>query len=598
METHPLLSPSNSNEVQQGSFAQGVATRKKRGSKYWPFWLGIFTGLCTILVVVGVSFSLQSRIPSEKALQSNVVEITNVDIEKVTLDGWRVPGKEGLDTEGGKFLQISARVNVFLNYDALNESKVQMTFEQQKWFKWTSENTVRTLCIDVNNATTFGRKPDGKDDVLAGVYIQHPVCIDLHNGTVTSLNVTILVEPHMKNVLKIIKKIWKQDYQDLNLWSTLDISLSKNVGSLGYLHLFRLPNIKINWNDIIDWDKLSNRLQYFRDQIENDINVSNIRMVDTEKGFDVRMGVDPMENPLWHFLDDFSWLEIPQAVIPPLSWVYKVADCFGDFSINLTHLLTHSSAVDIGAKKISPSMSNSLTGPLPDDFLYQVCWSDEENTVTPLTKVLNSLFNSSNYLTVEAKAEISNSKPTTSDETALIPSDILSSILEDVSYFPVKQNVTFNMSSLIDEFFIDGMSLRWSNGRVSLGGTLVGIFDLSFYETNEERIHITHIKGNMELYHNDRHFITVPMKVWSNATSNIMHDEDNKNATMLELTFDIDDEFVQVTNRMELTKCFNEIFFSGETLITFSNDLDIVVESFLGDIVVTGLKTEGETVVH
>lgn len=93
------------------------------------------------------------------------------------------------------------------------------------------------------------------------------------------------------------------------------------------------------------------------------------------------------------------------------------------------------------------------------------------------------------------------------------------------------------------------------------------------------------------------HFLTIPMKVYNNASSEILHDPED-NHTLMKLMLDIPDKDVVIKNNWELTKFLNEIMFQGSSLVHAKADLDIIVQSLIGELMLTGLKTQNDVIVH
>lgn len=594
LETQPLLQTASTEEVY---IPPQNNQNNQKARKRW-FSIGLMAGLAIITFMISLTSYISKVIPTDEALQSNIAQISNLEVVNVHLDGWRrVDGS--LSNESGKALQFTTKARFFLDYDKLSESDIELDERQRKWFKFTSQRLLKTMCFQVRNLTTFNQV-ENRDVSIASVYIMEPFCVDLRNGTVTDLELTLLVEPRMKNLIGVLKKLWNHDYKGLNLWSNLDISVYKLIHPFINLNLKlgSIDNLRVNWKDFIDWDETYELITTIEKQIQ-DIEIDEINMKDVDDGFGV--AICTKEIDLSYFSKLFEWLHLPvDGFIPSIHWNLRLGDCFGRFTIPLPTLSSNSEQFQVG-EKIKPVFYNHITGPLPDSLLKQVCWADEENTRTPLTLLLNNLFSESDKVKVQIKGSIEEESLTNHElENIIIPVDMLNTALNEVSYFTIENKMTFNTSKLIKEFFIADMSLRWvdqksGGSRLSLVGTIVGLFDLSFYKTDENRIAINHIKGDLQLYHNHKHFISLPMKVWIDSKSKVIHEDGN---TVMAVKFDINDDELEILDRLEVTKCFNEILFKGETQVSFDAVIDIVIKSLLGDITLNGLKTTGETVVH
>lgn len=624
IETQPLLShPNNSryNGKKQRKGYRWYINRLKH--HFLPYLVGFF--LFSIIFVLVFLFYTRENfdhlIPSNQAIQSNFLEITELEIDQISINGWKSIKNDPQNKNSlpnGKYLQLSCNFQTYLNYDLMNQSSVPLTPQQASWFKYINEKGIRTMCISMNNVTTFNRERDmdSQKDIdfqLGSLFILEPICLDLHNGTINYLNLTLLIKPEIKNLVKILKKIWDHDYFDLKLWSIFDISLSKQILFVDQpITFWKLHNLIINWDKILNWNKLFKMVKFFRDNFREDIVFENIEMVDSVEGFHIQLNIKQKLTNKWtDFLEEkLHWFHIPfndsTINIPSLEWYVRLPDCYNSFTIELTNVTSYTDNYNISKDLLSMRMNIDMIGKLPDVLLGELCSTyDEANLITPLTKILNHLFNETEPIQFQICGRVKNSD-IGQLPNSLIPYDILDDILNGLSYVEMKQNITYNVSESIKDVSIDDMQLLWKNNKLSIVGTVIGFIDLSFYQTNLERFQINKIKGNLELYHNGNHFISLPMKHWISASSQIIHETNNKNtnkyttdkiSTVLKIQFDVNDDDMEILNNFELSKCLNEIIFKGETSIEFESVLDINIESLLGDIVLLGLTTSGSTIV-
>lgn len=574
-------------------------TIRKNRTRPWIIPLLLIT---TILVVVS-SFKIIKLIrnsPSMEQMQDDVIQISDIKINQVHIDGWRQNKQNPvLDNDNGKYLQVSTQVNYTINYDnlLLNEQPRNNTEN----IKFIAENFIKTLCVDLNNSTTFHNVED-KQLKLANILIQDPVCVSLINGTTTPLNVTLLIQPNIKNIMGILKKLLSHDYKGLELWSQLDLTLYKSSLMNFNIKLINIPKVTVDWAHLFHWDDDSIPdfeeifWQNFDTPILEEFHVTD----DKDEFFNVKLKSEPI-SLLSKFLSNHSrWLKLPHTplAIPTLTWNIKLPNCRNECVIDIPTLECESQEFSL-IERNSIIVNNRIGGPLPSELLSHVCSSDEENTVTPLTLLLNNLLNENSSCEIELKGQVSKDSLNIMkhNDNTLLPVDILDSMLFELDYFPIAFNTTLNTTNILNEVTIDDMRLNWSENKVHMVGTMVATISLSFYDTEEERIAVHNIKGDLEIYHDDTHFLSIPMKVWNKSTSEIIHD-DETDITMMQITFSLNDDDMIVTNKAELSQVFNEIFFKGETHVTFDAIIDVVVESILGQIVITGLKTSGETIIN
>lgn len=591
LETQPLLG------AQPNCAETAVSSTTKKHGRWGDAvkWSAIF-GLASTLAGMLILGTLFIRnLPSQDVIEKSVIQITNWDIVKLHLDGWTDGHR--LDNDSGKALQVSTTINIWLDYDQwLASNQTALDLPQKRLYRSISENFVRTACFDLNNVTTY----DGENidsNIVGLLQVKEPFCVDLHNNRTTQLNLTLFVEPRMDKVLGVLKKIWRHEYDKLALSSKIDVTLSKKTRIFSdrwNLRLARLRELRIDWKDILKWETITSRLKNLRHQLDQ-ISVQSFSIGDSINGFHFNVEADPLDVSKF-----FDWLEFPKnSVMPFINWEIKLPDCYEEYTINLPTAccFTDSFAVQ---EEIEVTAYTDIEGPLPESLLSQVCWSDEENAFTPMTNLFNKIFNETELLTMEVKGHAI--KPPNENSNWFVPYEILEPVLQDLSFFPISANVTIDSDSLIKDVTIEGLRIKWISGlfgqkRLSVVGKIVGSIALPFYETAKERLSVEYLKGVTMLYHNNVHFLTIPMRVWSKASSRISHYGENK-TTMMELSLNIQDNEVQVTNSVELTKIFNEVLLKRDVTVDLESDMDMMISTPLGNMVLMGLKGKGSAVMH
>lgn len=588
LETSPLLGRQTAIEG-TGDISPAADGRSTRQSRHWTKWTIIFV-LFSILVSVtcyGVYFV--KHLPSHDEIEKSVMEVSNWEIEKVHIDGWRKD--DHLDTEGGDALQLSVQLNYWPDYESwILDNGTALGLKDKTFYRSVSENLVRTVCLSVNNATTF----DGvqtEDNMIGILQVKDQFCLDLHDNVTTALNLTVLIEPRMDNILRVLKKIWFHEYDKLNLSSILDLSVTKQAGRSGgnwRIPLARLRGIQINWKKIIDWGSISDRVHSLRHHFDK-VSVRDFSLRDSDNGFLLEVQTDPLPLP-----DESMWLESPQNItIPSIDWDLRLPDCKDNFTISLPSVSTSNAPV-IVQETIDISVSSDIKGPLPRSLLQQVCWSDEENAVTPMTLLFKKVLNASELVTVEIRGRSVSSEDT---DSSILPHDLLETLLHDISYFPITTNLTVESGSLIQEVTIDKLKARWvrtifGEKKLRVSGTIRGTVALPFYRTSKEMISVDFIKGETRLFHQDVHFLSIPMRYWTKAGSKVYKENDQ---TMMELSLSVRDDEVQIVNNFELTRVLNEVLFKGESPVHLDSNLDIMMSTPLGEMVLMGLNGEGNT---
>lgn len=589
-ETTPLLDRRQAIEVGE---TECVVNRKDaRGRRIKWVIIGVLAMILTSLTVLGAV--LVKRMPSRDVIEDSVVRVSNWKIEKVNVEGWR--RGDSLSNEDGDALQLTVRMDYWPNFDGwVADNSTLLTLHDKKMYRYVSERLVRSVCLTVNNATTY----DGAqtvDNVLGALQIRDPFCVDLQNNVRSHLNLTVLVEPRMDKILEVLKKIWRHEFDKLQISSEVDVSFSRRMILLpnGWnIPVYRLRTLQIEWKKFVRWDDIKDMVNRLRHRFFP-VSIQDFLLTDSTNGFHLETTTAPLSLGA-----ELGLVEFPRdSVVPFIDWDVKFADCKDEFTIGLPNVFCFTDSVEI-SDDIQLKAFADIEGSLPKQLLSQVCWSDEENAMTPMTLLLNKILNASDELTFQVKGHVVNS---TNDSNSLIPLGVVQSFLDDMSFFPISTNLTIDSADLFQGITISGLKAKWVSGlfggrKLSVTGTFIGTIALPFYESSKEQISVEYIKGRTRLYHKNVHFLTIPMSYWSKSSSEIYRNEANT-TTFMELSVEVRDDEVRIINNLELTRVLNEVLFRGKSQVHLESDLDLLVATPVGEMVLLGLKGRGNATVR
>ncbi|CCE66033.1 hypothetical protein TPHA_0O00630 [Tetrapisispora phaffii CBS 4417] len=589
LETQQLLNQpaAPENDIRQRAL---IRERTKKSVIVSCFFLGI-------IILTSFYIFIKSNIPPNDVIQQSIFDISQVEVNRVSLDGW-TDGGDALNNDGGKFLQISAFTNITLNYDKWNSKNYtsELTDFQKKSLRNINEHVIKELCIDFENISTYnGMNEESKE--LGTIFLKDTICINVRNNITTPIKITLLLKPNTKNIVDVLKKIWKKDYDHLNIWSDMSLKLSKKSYLLfgANLRFYTLDNIKLNWQKFINWKKNEEGADQLRHLFDN-ITINSIRVTDSETGFDADFTAE-----IPTFIDYSKLIEIPRNMkLPKLKWQLKLPNCNGVFDISLHNidLLTNSFPIR-NVEKIKIGGSASIFDFFPNELMNDICWYNDENIQTPMSRLIDKLLNSTELITIQTKPSLVEDE---NCQNCLIPGQIMKEAFDVFPFLPVKANITANFDKLVDNFTIEDLKIKWINTdsgqrKLSMVGKLIGLLNLSFYQTSGQKISVQNLKGNISLYHNEIHFLSLPMKVWHNATSEIIHDI-NDGHSLMKLYLELPNDEIEIINKWELTKFLNEIMFGGSSLVHAIMDLDVNIKTIVGEIVLFGVKTENDVIVR
>lgn len=628
-EAHPLL---DEERIQSDQLADTypsdeieVESRVKRKRNYVIKYKINYFAIFLLLLLFYGTFKIRGNLPEREAIQQSMIDISNVEIQGIHLDGWRT--QNSINTKNGKALQVTANLKVSVNYTKwLQETDDNLTYQQKRFIKNMNENVLHSICISINNFTTIDTSVNRSLDnnVIGSLIFLTPICIRLENEFENNIQVTFLIETNIRRIVSVLKKIWVHDYNNIHIQSLMSVKLSKHLIPFVPINIpfMKLSNLLFNWENLIDMNNIDPFVVSFQDAMDS-LSILDLVVSDIPGGFH-----SEIQMSLPNLLKDIELVDFDKKMeFPEINWDIFLKDCDNDFSVELSNLFFRTPQMDLtnyikysNQENITIFGEGDVIGALPNELLYKVCYSDEENIITPMTRIINEVLNISTVSHAMVRGSTIFDESTNyelSDSSSLVPQIIVQEFLDEMGKFEMTTNISVDANKLIKDFTIQNVAFKRTeveskkdddddddnnNGKtkLSLVGRLKGLLDLSFYETEINEVNVEQIKGKVKLYHNDKHFVTTNMNVWKNATSKIVHifdEEKDTNATMMELLLDINDDNVEVVNRFEATKVFNKLLFFGKALVHARGNLDLMLNGTIGEMVITRMNCENDILI-
>ncbi|CAR30517.1 Tag1p [Lachancea thermotolerans CBS 6340] len=596
LEEQPLLRPEPHYEATSPPPQKKTKTRRRGWTKLiWGF-------IIILLLHAGVVLWAARYIPSQQLIQDYYEDATNVKLRHLAFDGWYSDsnGSHIENEDSPKYLKLRAQLDVWFDYDQVHKfENSSASVRKQRTIRFMSQSVVKSLCFDFDSIRAFNDNETDSQD-LGTISIPTRTCIDVRHQKVNQLDVPILIRPDAKNVASVIMKIWKGEFKKLDLWSSLNVRLSKKVLNKWDLPLWKLKIARLDWKQFLNLDSLSSKLDSIRAALSQAVEVQSLEITDdVENDMNFRISVAYIVPE-----EIRSDMIFPQdSVFPPTSWNIQLPGCDPTRPVSLENALFRAPAIRLNdlapGELANMDIVGNIQGPLPDDLLYQVCSSDEENVVTPVNLLLNKIFNATELLQFEILGH-----GYTDSQGSILPPNFMDQLLPSIQQ-PINANLSLNSNNLVEYVTVEGMRLRWIQSgwderKLTIKGKVIAVINLPYYNSafagGEETVAIEKIKGLTKLFHNDVHFVNVPMDVWLNAESEFLPTEDPKH-NQLSVSFDIAHQDVEIVNSFELTRCLNEILIRGQAQVHVEGKLDLMADTKLGAIVVLGLEGEGTTIV-
>ncbi|SCU86098.1 LAMI_0D00408g1_1 [Lachancea mirantina] len=573
--------------------------------KPWLLKSLLFSGVVSILGFLATYWAFQS-VPSMDSIEKYFEDATRVQIYKISFVEWtskEAYGEAGFSDEvefnGQDFLKLKVELSVSIDHGSQQDNNISGMTERQKQLTRIVSNHLAEICLKGTNVTTFNDN-ETDSEFIALAKIPEPVCIDLRHNVTTRLEVPIYIKPDARNAASVIMKIWRRKFNDFDLWSSVATSVGKEVWRGREVTISNIKLDRIAWNDIIDWDDIHLGLIKLLKPLQEAVQVEQVEITDIHDGFRLEIGVRT------NLPDTQKWLSFPnQKYLPSTTWNARLPDCESKYSISLenaTFSIPSLQMRDFNDNNgvLRTTIVGEISGLLPEDLLYKVCSSDEENVVTPISKLIRGVFNQTELLDFEVVGH-----GLKACNESIVPLQFIAELIPMIE-FALGANFTLDADQIVECVSMDGLEFKWveknwEERQLTLLGNVVSIINVPFYTFSsysaDESISIDRIKGITKLYHNDIHFLTVPVRVWTDAESEFIN-QSGSNTTQLRVSFDIAGKEVEVIDHLELTRCFNEIIIRGKSEIFVESTLDLMVSTKLGDFVLLGLCGEGKTVVR
>lgn len=582
-ERQPLL-----RDVNQGLRSSEPSNRFHKSSRN-RVTAGIiaFIVLLTTTIFLGLIY-VKSVLPDDVSFKEHIGDITNVEINDISFNGWTYIDEK-------RYYKLGVKSSVWLDYEAGSA----VSERQKKLISFAGTRIMKELCFDLNSLDTFKQENDTDVVSLGKIIIPNTTCINIQQNSTTDLDLLVLVKPNTEQLIPILKQIWEKKYDGLNLWSSMDLKLKKRVFSHEIV-LLSINKAKLYWRDFGLWKSVIDTLRHLSAEIYDTIErieINSINLKEIEDGYDISCSIG-VPNPLSSTCNKLG----PGLLISPgMQWQTTFPGCRNENGIKLDNVVVHSpelTSESVSKPFINITLDSTLIGELPNEFLNHVCASDDSNVITPLSKLIKQLLDPKYLINLEVTCTAVDSKnyPNTllEDYTALLP----------YLFTPLSVNYTVDVNNIVQEVGTRGIKLQWSTDllgrkRLNVKGKIVAKVQIPFYQLKQDTtFSMQRIKGRTKLYHNDVHMLTVPLDSWTKCISNVVIDEDKPEKSYFDVSFDIDNDQVIIAETLALTHCINEVVFKGESTIFLKGKLDLMVATSIGDIVLLALPGEGSAVVR
>lgn len=541
----------------------------------------------TSFLIIGI-LSFKKLVPTNDVLINHFSNISTFEVKDISFQGWEYIDKQ-------RYYKLQVKSSFWIDY----EKGTDIPVNQRGFISFMGQKVLKEICFDLNTLDTFEKVNDTDSASLASMIFRKTTCLHLTQGTVTELEIPILIKPNTRNLIPLLKRIWEGKYDTCDIWSFVNITFKKKMLSYN-IPLTSITITKLNWEDLSIWKSFTGTLRHLLTNINDSlqsIEINGIRLTDSDTGYKVNCFIG-LPNLLSQYNSSFS----PNLIISPeLEWQVSLPDCHDDNYIQMNNIKVKSPEINwktMARSSLNLSVETNLVGSLPDEFMNHVCSSDFSNVITPMSKFFKKLFNNKHLIDLGVECKKANKVNP--------ESSILENYDEIIEYLnaPLSLNYTVDVEDIVQEVSTRGIKMQWSTDilgrkRLNVKGKIVAKVQIPFYQLEEDtNFSIERLKGSTRLYHDDIHILTIPLDSWTKCSTSVIIDEDSPEDSYFDISFDIDNDQVVIENTLELTHCINEILFKGESKIFLKGKLDIMVESLIGDIVLIGLPGEGETVVR
>ncbi|KAH3900477.1 Tag1p SCDLUD_003462 [Saccharomycodes ludwigii] len=638
-ESDGLVFNANNNHNQDSTAA---FTRIINKNKTHPFSLKRIVKILTLMILVLLFVSLLFIAivfiyPAYKSINDGIKNGKNSDNSTSTDDGFHIDEYISNSTDIKinnmqwhlvdkiKTFELEVNANLSFNYQQLPE-EISNKNRTDKLLLFGANYLVKNVCLDVDDIILFEKSLDVH---LGEVRINKTLCFSVKNNDITTLTIPMVLKPDWKNLFKVLKKISNGEQNDLEIWSTLNLNIWKNLFLIPFINnnkdnrnrnsnaLFKLPLLKNLRIDYFDWSKfipnnhtnddtrlggkLIDLLRH-HEFLESSIQFDNLelsRLPDKDvPGFLMKLGFNIPSDIISDNItsgDNDIW-GIANSVLDGMCWAPVFPDCDGNLTINLENEDENSSESFFkisfeteptdydatGPRDAKGFITGQVKGNLPPSLLLKVCDSNEEDVITPMSKLLANIFNATEPL-----------------QLGVYPS------LSPHNVFPLNLNFSLNSSDIIENVGVSN-NLRIirnpppgndkNRGQYSITGNAFANVAIGYISKDFE-VNIRKLKGTTRIFDTQhQHFMNLNLNVWEDCTTRQLADKHD--GLGLKVEFPLDNSEIQIVNNKIFGKCLQELFIHGEFPVLIEGILDLMIECEQltdGQLILTGIPGEGKT---
>ncbi|AAS53493.1 AFR122Cp [Eremothecium gossypii ATCC 10895] len=548
------------------------------------------------VVLLPLSY-VYTTMPAPDVLQKYVADITELEVRRVSFQGWAEapPGMAGAaQGNSGKWMAFGVNVSMAVDYE--KETTVPVTANQRSLLRLMGNDILGDICVSLNEGAVYTHNAAGEVVPLVTVADRQPVCVSLLDGEVTDILTQVYVRPNLTNMVWLVGELQRNRKWQPQLLSNLSVSTRKLFFEDLYLPVRDFHVAGTSVDEYVDWQKLRRMLRHggaIFETITRNSTILELAVTDVPKDSALRLQASVRIPIVGQGMDQFILPE--DIVFPATEWMVALPGCDGNGTIGLPNATIVVDPVKAlkweQQSSIDISMTAVVAGRLPDPLLYEVCEYDNGNVVTPMSLIFRKMFDPAQLVELTVKGR----RALESDDLETIPVEVVTELVA-ATKLPLAFNFTVSQSDMIEDLSIQRLKLRLRRNRhgekvLHVAGKVRILFNPPFYNVTEDSsVSITAVKGVIDLYHHNVRFASTPLRTWLPCDTAI-------DGGRLEVSLELDQDEVDIIDPVQLSVCLNEIIFNGQTEIYIDGKVDILTKTVLGELVLFDMPAHGKTVV-
>jgi hypothetical protein len=496
-DNRQLLSPQNHYGTICNDAEEVIIPVKRRK----PLLYAVLSLLAFIVIIGGINIYFVSQRSQELIQKSMELNIQSVELSKV-------------DTHG---LQFEMNAMSLVDYDEIDESYYKNLFKLGG--SLFQEVTIQSDQMEISTVIE-----DKK--VVLGIVKTKPMVVDIQNHHSTALNVLIDIQPRLKNMMGLVKKIMSDPGESLKLIGNGLIALK-----IGYISLGSFP---------ISFEEWVMPKEYLNIDTDS-ISIDQLTFEKSNEVYDIS-GSLSLLNPIYHRSLGFD--------VPPVQLGLYSIDCHDEIIPLLPEITVDESALSSMDEYLHLNFSTRIEG---IDPLLKEC-----NGSTILNTLIHDMMNNETIQIILRDFQI----------PSMGSLNKLTSLIDFRAGYKYPQSP---MDQFVRNITMNDIKFRLEDLNVYIDGK-VDIF-INIPQTLDPKV--IKVRGVPKLYHQGEQFAVIDLAQWHDCSNEMLIEDQGQ---VLYVSVPLHHEALEITDASAFNSFVNELLIEGGAVLDIDMSMDLLID--------------------